>query len=61
MTADGSRAVFEVTLAQAGIAMPAEWMDDALAEWLDLREHIARVVAACPEGAEPATIFRSRP
>lgn len=61
MTEGALAAEYLALLARAGIAMPPERLAEAVAEHAELRDHIARVNAACPPEAEPATMFGPQP
>lgn len=60
MTEDALTAEYMSLLARAGIAMPAERLAEAVAEFAELRAHVERVNAACPPETEPATLFGLR-
>ena len=55
-----AQAEYLALLARAGIAMPPERLVEAVAEFVELRTHVERVNAACPQYAEPATTFDPR-
>ncbi len=49
--------LYPAILAACGIVVPPDRLDGVIAEIIELRGHIDRLNAACPDAGEPATLF----
>ena len=54
-------AEFDYWLKREGITLPAERRPDALADFADVRKHVAIVDIASQSNSEPTTVFVLRP